>query len=262
MAELFDLSAFDLQLVGYAISMRADRVILNTTRAALPLCYEKETNRIYVRVRGRKNLLVEAFHVDDVVEAATSGPLNIGHCQRLRRSGVILLWVSCKAHKISTLSIDGAAVMPNAAWPALPTWMQMEMLPRTLQLRTAWLPVDLQDIADVLPKESSFFTKDTIKWPVGELSNSRTLLFWGVEFKVADIAQTTSTKRAQVTHDETVVCAVIKEVGHTSAPRDFRRARHSVYFNRENNHTAFLEAWLQQHGPWRNAAASMNDGIW
>ena len=218
------MSAFDLQLVGYAISMRADRVILNTTRAALPLCYDKKTNRIYVRVRGRKDLLVEAFHDDDVLQACTSGPLNIEHCQRLKMSGVILLWVSCKAHKISTLSIDGAAVMPNAAWRALPTWMQMEMLPRPLQLRVDWRVFDLQNIADVLHSDANFFTKDTIKWPVGELSNSRTLLFWGVDFKVADIAQTTSTKRAQVTHDETVVCAVIIEVGHTNAPRDFRRA--------------------------------------
>ena len=148
-----------------------------------------------MKVHGRKDWLVEAFHDDDVVEAATSGPLNIGHCQRLRRSGVILLWVSCKAHKISTLSIDGAAVMPNAAWRALPTWIQTEMLPRPLQSRTNWQMIDLQEIAKALHSDKGFFAKDAIEWPVGVVNHKHTLLVWGVEFKVADVSQTTSKKK-------------------------------------------------------------------
>ena len=122
MAELFDLSALDLQLIGYALLEKADRVVLNTTQTVRPLSYNKTTNRIYVEVRGRKKWLVEAFQADDVLTPTTSGTLDMEQCQRLKMSGFVLLWVSCKAHLISTLSIDGAAVLPDAAWPTLPKW--------------------------------------------------------------------------------------------------------------------------------------------
>ena len=173
----FDLSALDLQLIGYALLEKADRVVLNTTRTVWPLSYKK--NRIYVEVRGRKKWLVEAFQADDVLTPTTSGTLGMEQCQRLKMSGFVLLWVSCKAHLISTLSIDGAAVLPNAAWPAFPKWSQTEMLPRLLQSRTNFSEIDLPKIAEALHSDKGFFAKDAIEWPVGVLNHKHTLLVWG-----------------------------------------------------------------------------------